>query len=90
MLADELDALDPVAFEQMLADDWAVARKDICEGGGRLVVAAALPMRPPEVMNGEAGSRSTGREWGGEAGRLHAGSAHRSQTFSDRLWRIFE
>jgi protein-tyrosine phosphatase len=43
-----------------------------------------------EVMNGEAGSRSAGRERGGEAGRLRAGSAHRSQSFSDRLRRFFE
>jgi protein-tyrosine phosphatase len=43
-----------------------------------------------EVMNGEAGSRSAGRERGGEAGRLRAGSAHRSGSFSDRLRRFFE
>jgi len=47
-----------------------------------------------EVMNGEAGSRSTGRDRRGEGGKARAGSGRRSarggRSFSDRLRRLFE
>ena len=47
-----------------------------------------------EVMNGEADSRSTGRDRRGEGGKARAGSgrrsAHGGRSFSDRLRRLFE
>ena len=52
MLPQEIDALDHIAFEQMLADELAVDRKDIYESGigAPQAFVAALPMRPPAAL----------------------------------------
>jgi predicted DNA-binding transcriptional regulator AlpA len=52
MDADEINALNPEAFEQVLYDKWAVDRRDIYAGGvaAPWVLDAAQPMRPPEVI----------------------------------------
>jgi protein-tyrosine phosphatase len=58
--------------------------------------SVAMPegVSPSEVMNGEAGSRSTGRDRRGEGGKARAGSGRRSprggRSFSDRLRRLFQ
>lgn len=52
MDGDEVNALNPEAFEQVLYDAWAVDRRDIYAGGVAppRVLDAAQPMRPPEVI----------------------------------------
>lgn len=52
MLVDEINALDPEAFELMLSYKWAVSRRDIYSGAviAPRSVNASQPMRPMEVL----------------------------------------
>jgi len=47
-----IDAMDLVAFEQMLADEWAVARSDIYRPGygPTPLINAVQPIRPQKAL----------------------------------------
>jgi len=51
MDASTIDAMGPVAFEQMLADEWAITRSDIYRQGygPTPLINAVQPIRPQKA-----------------------------------------